>query len=95
MAFTRRSLMNRGALLVAAGLLAPSFLTRTALALDDGQTNPLNAAAASAPTKNNRILVVLQLSGGKPPLRHIRRLQILNEGSHVRWRRLLCMHRGK
>jgi len=34
MAFTRRSLIGRGALLVASGFLAPSFITRTAMALD-------------------------------------------------------------
>jgi uncharacterized protein (DUF1501 family) len=55
MAFTRRQLIGRGALLVASGFLAPSFITRTAMALDN---------AAPDPTKKNRILVVLQLSGG-------------------------------
>ena len=34
MSFTRRQLLGRGALLVTAGFLAPSFVTRTALALD-------------------------------------------------------------
>ena len=34
MALTRRSLIGRGALLVASGFLAPSFITRTALALE-------------------------------------------------------------
>jgi uncharacterized protein (DUF1501 family) len=56
MPFTRRSLISRGALLVTAGFLAPSFITRTALALD--------GPVAIDPTKKNRILVVLQLSGG-------------------------------
>src|SRR5919197_3722445 len=56
MPLTRRSLISRGALLVTAGLLAPSFITRTALALD----GPI----AIDPTKKNRVLVVLQLSGG-------------------------------
>src|SRR6267378_602471 len=50
MAFTRRSLIGRGALLVASGFMAPSFITRTAMALDA--------------SKKNRILIVLQLSGG-------------------------------
>src|ERR1051326_3064143 len=59
MAFTRRSLLGRGALLVASGFLAPSFITRTAMALD-AQKNTTNAANNS----NNMILVVLQLSGG-------------------------------
>jgi uncharacterized protein (DUF1501 family) len=51
---TRRSLLRRGALLVASGFLAPSFITRTAMALN---------AQADA-TQNKMILVVLQLSGG-------------------------------
>ena len=57
MAFTRRSLIGRGALLVASGFLAPSFITRTAIALD----RPTPALDAS---RKNMILVVLQLSGG-------------------------------
>jgi uncharacterized protein (DUF1501 family) len=61
-AFTRRSLIGRGALLVASGLLAPSFITRTAMALD-GPSSVLGPVALDA-TKKNRILVVLQLSGG-------------------------------
>jgi len=60
MAFTRRSLLGRGALLVASGFLAPSFITRTAMALD-AQKNSTNAGNISS---NNTILVVLQLSGG-------------------------------
>jgi uncharacterized protein (DUF1501 family) len=66
MAFTRRSLINHGALLVASGFLAPSFLTRTALALG-GPSNPLGAAVVD-PSKKNSILVVLQLSGGNDGL---------------------------
>src|SRR5262252_10557206 len=62
MALTRRSLIGRGALLVATGLLAPSFITRTAMALD-GPSSGLGPVALDA-TKKNRILVVLQLSGG-------------------------------
>jgi len=64
MALTRRSLIGRGALFVASGLLAPSFVTRTALALQGtvpgftGGDLPLDAS------KKDRILVVLQLSGG-------------------------------
>ncbi len=63
MAFTRRSLLGRGALLVTSGLLAPSFITRTAMALG---TSPVQAAATGVVTPNNSnlILVVLQLSGG-------------------------------
>ena len=57
MAFTRRSLIGRGALLVASGFLAPSFIARTAIALD----RPTVALDAS---RKHMILVVLQLSGG-------------------------------
>src|SRR6266571_798146 len=62
MAFNRRSLITRAALLVASGFLAPSFITRTAMALD-GPSSALGAVTLD-PTKKNRILVVLQLSGG-------------------------------
>jgi uncharacterized protein (DUF1501 family) len=62
MAFTRRSLINRGALLVASGLLAPAFVTRTAMALEN-QTSALGAFARDD-SKSKNILVVLQLSGG-------------------------------
>lgn len=62
MAFTRRSLIGRGALLVASGFLAPAFITRTAIALD-GTSSGLGPVALD-PTKKNRILIVLQLSGG-------------------------------
>ncbi len=58
MAFSRRSLLSRGALLVASGFLAPAFVTRTAVALD-GRT-----AAGAQTSTSNLILVVLQLSGG-------------------------------
>jgi uncharacterized protein (DUF1501 family) len=62
MVFTRRSLIGRGALLVASGFLAPSFITRTAMALDAAQS--VLGPVSLDPTKKNRILVVLQLSGG-------------------------------
>src|SRR5579871_142042 len=62
MALSRRSLISRGALLVASGFLAPSFVTRTAMALD-AQSAPLGPVALDA-SKKNMILVVLQLSGG-------------------------------
>jgi uncharacterized protein (DUF1501 family) len=62
MAFTRRSLIGRGALLVASGFLAPSFITRTAMALD-GTSSALGPVSLD-PSKKNNILVVLQLSGG-------------------------------
>jgi uncharacterized protein (DUF1501 family) len=60
MAFSRRSLLSRGALLVASGFLAPAFVTRTAMALDNREA----AANTTDPNKNDLILVVLQLSGG-------------------------------
>src|ERR1700730_8548803 len=62
MAFNRRSLITRGALLVTSGFLAPSFITRTAMALDS-QSSPLGPVTLD-PSKKNQILVVLQLSGG-------------------------------
>src|SRR5919201_494129 len=66
MALTRRQLISRGALLVASGFLAPSFITRTAMALD-GTASGLGNVTLDA-SKNNRILVVLQLSGGNDGL---------------------------
>src|SRR3989475_6634640 len=62
MALTRRSMIGRGALLVASGFLAPSFITRPARALD-GRSSALGPVALDA-SKKNQILVVLQLSGG-------------------------------
>jgi len=62
MALTRRSLIGRGALLVASGFLAPSFITRTAMALDGAQS--VIGPVTLDPSKKNRILIVLQLSGG-------------------------------
>ena len=58
MAFTRRHLLNRGALLVAAGLTAPSFLSRTAIALSNTTPGP----------NVSKILVAVQLSGGNDGL---------------------------
>ena len=66
MAFTRRHLISRGALLVASGMLAPAFITRTAMALD-GRVSALGNVALDA-SKQGRILVVLQLSGGNDGL---------------------------
>jgi uncharacterized protein (DUF1501 family) len=57
MAFTRRDLLSRGALLVAAGLTAPSFIARTALALQ-----------GSPPAARNKVFVAVQLSGGNDGL---------------------------
>jgi uncharacterized protein (DUF1501 family) len=64
MALTRRSMIGRGALLVASGLLAPSFVTRTALALQGSVPGLTGGEVAVDANKKNRILVVLQLSGG-------------------------------
>jgi uncharacterized protein (DUF1501 family) len=55
MPVSRRDLLSRGALLVAAGLTVPSFLSRTALAL---------SPAAADVGKRGKILVAVQLSGG-------------------------------
>ena len=54
MAFNRRSLITRGALLVASGFLAPSFITRTAMALD-GPSSALGPVTLD-PTRKNKIL---------------------------------------
>ena len=59
MPLTRRDLLGRGALLVAAGLTAPSFLARTAIALHS-QAIPAN--------KSKNILVAVQMSGGNDGL---------------------------
>jgi uncharacterized protein (DUF1501 family) len=60
MQLTRRDLLGRGALLVAAGLTAPSFLARTAIAL--------NAQGDTPTAAGGNILVALQLSGGNDGL---------------------------
>ena len=64
MAFTRRSLLGRGALLVTSGFLAPSFITRTAMALGTQAAD----SSIVTPNNSNMILVVLQLSGGNDGL---------------------------
>jgi uncharacterized protein (DUF1501 family) len=56
MSITRRDLLSRGALLVASGLVAPSFVARIALALAQSTASP------------KRVLVVVQLSGGNDGL---------------------------
>src|ERR1051325_4067238 len=62
MPVTRRNLLSRGALLVAAGLTAPSFIARTALALNSQVAQSVDAS------KRNKILVAVQLSGGNDGL---------------------------
>src|SRR5919199_6365375 len=67
MTFTRRNLLGRGALLVASGLTAPSFIARTAMALN----GELLAGQVPVPldsSKRNKILVAVQLSGGNDGL---------------------------
>src|SRR5437868_4206573 len=63
MALTRRNFLNRGALLVAVGVTAPSFIARTALAL-----NAQLAQGTASLKSSNKILVALQLSGGNDGL---------------------------
>ncbi len=67
MTFTRRSLLGRGALLVAAGLTAPSFIARTALALN-GEIAADQVPATVDPARRNNILVAVQLTGGNDGL---------------------------
>src|SRR3954453_2607839 len=67
MTFTRRNLLSRGAVLVAAGLTAPSFIARTAMALQTevpGGQVPVTVN----PLRRNKILVAVQLSGGNDGL---------------------------
>ncbi|MEI6082867.1 MAG: DUF1501 domain-containing protein [Verrucomicrobiota bacterium] len=66
---TRREFLRKGIYFVAASATAPFFLTRTALALD--------SLAANSPTRglpgvvDDRILVVIQMSGGNDGLNTI------------------------
>src|SRR5919202_1632764 len=66
MALTRRDLLSRGALLVATGLSAPSFLARTALALNGDVLDQVPVTLD--PSRGNKILVAVQLSGGNDGL---------------------------
>jgi uncharacterized protein (DUF1501 family) len=75
MTLTRRDLLKNGALLVAFGLTAPSFLARAAIATQDGVGAGLPRALASGPGSRTRArlngkqtLVVVQLSGGNDGL---------------------------
>jgi uncharacterized protein (DUF1501 family) len=61
MPLTRRSLLSRGALLVTAGLTAPSFIARTALALN-------SAGAPVSQAQRGKVLVALQMTGGNDGL---------------------------
>jgi uncharacterized protein (DUF1501 family) len=65
MPFTRRDFLRRGALFLAMGVTAPTFLTRTAAAMaaeDD--------ACLTGP-HNKRVLVVVQLGGGNDGLNSV------------------------
>lgn len=71
MTITRRSLLGKGALLVTSGFLAPSFITRTALALEPSAAGPTGSAVGSLAQDSSRkgkVLVVVQLSGGNDGL---------------------------
>lgn len=62
MPFTRRDFMKRGSLLLAMGVTAPTFLTRTAQVMAEQ-----NEACMTGPS-NKRALVVVQLGGGNDTL---------------------------
>jgi uncharacterized protein (DUF1501 family) len=57
---SRRSFLNRGATLVAAGWAVPSFIAETARLLDAGDAGVPTAHAAAG----KKILVIVQLAGG-------------------------------
>ncbi len=63
---TRREFVKKGLTIVAVGATAPSFLTRTALALN----NPWDTALVQSPpgVPDERILVVIQMGGGNDGL---------------------------
>jgi uncharacterized protein (DUF1501 family) len=63
---TRREFLHRGLTIVAMTATAPSFLTRTALALTDPWDAPLVASKPGVP--DDRVLVVVQLGGGNDGL---------------------------
>src|SRR5947209_1082608 len=67
MTFTRRNLLSRGAVLVAAGLTAPSFIARTAMALQT-EVSGGQVPVTVNPLRANKILVAVQLSGGNDGL---------------------------
>jgi len=60
---SRRSLLTKGATLVAAGMAAPSFIAETARLLDSGVQFTPTAHAAG-----RKILVIIQLAGGNDGL---------------------------
>jgi uncharacterized protein (DUF1501 family) len=62
---SRRSFLERGATLVAAGWAVPSFIAETARLLDAG---PSVTAVPTAHAAGRRVLVILQLAGGNDGL---------------------------
>ncbi|HET8679183.1 MAG TPA: DUF1501 domain-containing protein [bacterium] len=63
---TRREFMQKGLTIVAVGATAPSFLTRTALAMNNPWDVSLVASKPGVP--DDRVLVVIQLGGGNDGL---------------------------
>jgi uncharacterized protein (DUF1501 family) len=63
---TRREFLQKGLTVAAVGVTVPSFLTRTAFALNDPTDLPLVTSRPGIP--DDRILVVLQLAGGNDGL---------------------------
>lgn len=63
---TRREFLQKGLTVAAVGVTVPSFLTRTAFALNNPADMPLVISRPGVP--DDRILVVLQLAGGNDGL---------------------------
>src|SRR5688572_1116211 len=63
---TRREFLRKGLTVAAVGVTVPTFLTRTAYALNNPADMPLVASRPGVP--DDRILVVLQLAGGNDGL---------------------------
>ncbi len=63
---TRREFLRKGLTMVTVGMTAPSFITRTALAMN----NPWDVARTTTPpgVPDDRILVVVQMGGGNDGL---------------------------
>ncbi len=66
---TRREFLAKGLTIVSAGVTAPMFLTRTALALNNPWDQQLAAQASGRP--DWPVLVVVQLGGGNDGLNTI------------------------
>ena len=65
---TRRSLLRRGATMVAAGMAVPSFIAETARLVDPEATFADSAGARPARAAGRRVLVLVQLAGGNDGL---------------------------